>query len=247
METFEVKAELRTAEGKGNARKLRAAGKTPGIVYGAGEECVPIAVGAHAFEQLLKHVSSGNVVLDVKLADDPGRDLKALIKEVQRDPVSAGVIHFDLQHIDMSRPVRVSVPISLQGTAIGVKEGGFLESYVRELEIECLPGDIPDHVVVDITALAKGETIHVRDLNVSNLHVFDSPDAVVVHIALKAKEEVVAPEAAAPAVAAAPVAAGKDAKAPAGKTPAAKAPAAKAPAAKAPAAKAPAGKAPGKK
>lgn len=203
METIELTAHTREAVGKGGARKLRRDGKTPGILYGRHEN-VPVAVDSKAFELLLRHISSGNVVLDVKIPGRESEEIKALIKEVQRNPVDESIVHFDLEHISMTQRVHVEVPVRLTGTSVGVKAGGILEHLVRELEIECVAANIPREVVVDITELDRGQGIHVRDLDLTDVHVKNSPDQVIVAVVAKAKEEVEIAAEAVPAEGAAP-------------------------------------------
>jgi large subunit ribosomal protein L25 len=202
MATVELGAVSRQAGGKGGARQLRAQGRIPAVVYGSGEENISVSLHEASFVQMLRHISSGNAILDLKVEGGPAGPLKVLIKDVQRDPATERILHVDLQHVSMTQKVRVHVPIQVQGTAVGVKEGGILEHLLREIDIECLPGEIPEKIEVDVTSLDRGSSIHVRDLPIgSNLHVHDSPERVVVTVVGKTKEEEPAP-AAAPAEAA---------------------------------------------
>lgn len=189
MNTVELQATIREVKGKGGARKLRATGRIPGILYGH-EGNTPVAVDGKSFELMLRDVSSGNTILDVRLQGREGAEIKALIKEVQRDPRSEHVVHFDLEHISMTQMVRVQVPVHLKGTSPGVKIGGILEFVMRELDVECLASDIPDEISVDISALAIGDSVHVRDLSLGTLTVHTPAEQVLVAIAQKAKEEV---------------------------------------------------------
>ncbi len=197
MATTELLAEIREVGGKGHARQLRMKGRIPGIVYGAGEENVAIAVDAAAFHLMLRHISSGNAILDLKVKGRP--DTKVLIKEVQRNPMDQKILHVDLEHISMTRKVRVHIPILLTGTPEGVKEGGILEHLLREVEIECLPTEIPERIELDVSHLIRGQSIHVRDLPLADLHVHDALERVVATVVGKMKEEEPAPAAAAEA------------------------------------------------
>ena len=198
MGAVQISAEVRVAGNKGHARRLRMEKKIPAILYGAGEESVPVALHGHTFEQMLRHISSGSQILELTIAGRPGAPVPVLIKEVQRNPIDQKILHVDLQHISMTQRVRVHVPIHLEGTAAGVKEGGIVEHFLRELDIECLPREIPESIVVDIQALVRGDSIHVRDLPVPpSILVHDNADRVVVSVAGKQKEEVAAPVAAA--------------------------------------------------
>ncbi len=200
MAVVQLKAEIRQAGDKGHARRLRMENKIPAIVYGAGEESIPVALNEPAFVQMLRHISSGNQIFELAVAGRSGPSYQVLIKDVQRNPVDGRILHVDLQHISMTHKVRVHVPVHLEGVPAGVKEGGVLEHFLRELDLECLPGDIPEHVVVDVTDLVRGQALHVRDLKLpASVHVHDSSDRVVVTVAGKQKEEVEAAPAAAPA------------------------------------------------
>ncbi len=193
MGAVQITAEMREAGKKGHARRLRMEKKIPAVLYGAGEESVPVALHGHTFEQMLRHISSGSEILELTISGRSGAPVPVLIKDVQRNPIDQAILHVDLQHISMTQRVRVHVPIHLQGTAVGAKEGGIVEHLLRELDIECLPGDIPKGFTVDIQALERGDSIHVRDLEVSpSIHVHDSADRVIVTVAGKQKEEVVA-------------------------------------------------------
>jgi large subunit ribosomal protein L25 len=190
MGTVQVRAELREVGNKGHARRLRMAGKIPAIVYGEKEDNIPIALDGPSFEHMLRRISSGNQILDLLVTGRAGTETKVLIKEVQRNPIDQRVLHVDLQHISMTHKVRVRVPIRVTGMAIGVKEGGILEHLEREVEIECLPSEILPEVVLDVSALIRGESLHVRDLPIpSHIHVHESPERVVVTVAGKIKEE----------------------------------------------------------
>jgi large subunit ribosomal protein L25 len=205
MATVQVNAEMRQAGRKGLARQLRMKERIPAIVYGEGEDSVPIALPGPAFEQMLRRISSGNQILELHIEGRAAAPYQVLIKEVQRNPIDQKILHVDLQHISMTNKVRVHVPIHVTGTAAGVKEGGVLEHFLRELDVECLPADIPAQIAVDVTELTRGDAVHVRDLVVpASVHVHDSADRVVVMVAGKMKEEpVAAAEAVEPVAAAA--------------------------------------------
>lgn len=210
MAAIQVKAVLRDSGTKGHARRLRANGRIPGILYGGGEESVAIALDSVSFEKMLRHTSAGNQILDLKVEGLKQEDLKVLIKEVQRSPIDSKVLHVDLQHVSMTHKVRVRVPVHLTGTAIGVKEGGVVEHFLREIDVECFPAEIPEGITLDVSHLDRGDSIHVSDLPLPNVHILDNPERVVVAVAGKAKEEEVAPAPAAEAAAATPAAEEKD-------------------------------------
>lgn len=194
MATVELNAMTREAGTKGDARRLRADGNIPAIVYGTGNENRQVALEAHGFENLLRHISSGNQILDLHVDGQKSAD-KVLIKEVQRHPVSQKILHVDLQRIDMTKKVKVHIPVHLHGNPIGVKEGGILEHLLREVLVECLPSEIPAEISLDVSELVRGHSIHVRDLQMPQVHIFDSPDTVIVTVVAKAKEVVPEPAA----------------------------------------------------
>jgi len=212
MASVQVTAESRQAGHKGHARQLRMRGMIPAIVYGEGKEGVPVSLNGPAFEQMLRRISSGNQILDLSISGSDAAPYQVLIKDVQRNPSDQKIIHVDLQQISMSHRVRVHVPIQVYGTAAGVKEGGILEHLLRELDVECLPGDIPEVIRLDVSALARSQSIHVRDIQLpESVHVHEAPDRVVATVAGKQKEEE-APVVAAAETTETPAAPGKDAK-----------------------------------
>ncbi|MDM7915086.1 MAG: 50S ribosomal protein L25 [Candidatus Eisenbacteria bacterium] len=201
METVELHGELRSGTGKGSARRTRMAGRTPGVIYGAGEQAIPITLLESDLTRVLRQHRGGTVVLDLKIAGIQDRDLTAIIKEVQREPVSRRVLHIDLQHVSLTQLVHVSVPVHLTGTAAGVKEGGILEQLIRDLEISCEAGRIPEKIDLDVTALVKGHSLHVSDLplpeGVTSLTPADRVVATIITKAVEVAEAAAAPEAAA--------------------------------------------------
>lgn len=202
MHAVEINGELRTVEGKGGARRVRADGRVPGVLYGAGERSVPISLDYREFEGIMRKHGSETFVLDLKLPGRETEDLKAIIKELQRDPVSSRILHVDLQHVSLTQLVHVPVPLHMVGTPVGVKEGGLLEIACRDIEVECQAGQIPERIDVDVTNLSKGHSIHVRDLPLAaGVTVLTPGERVVATIVTKAAEpvEAPAPEAAAPA------------------------------------------------
>jgi large subunit ribosomal protein L25 len=155
-------AEVRDATGKGAARKLRAAGRIPAVVYGRGTESRAISVDPSALQRLLQSGGAGMNTL-IELSVD-GTTRTVLVKELQRDPVRGRPLHTDFYLVQLDQKVEVSVPIHLVGKAPGVELGGILDHPLREIELECLPRAIPESVDVDVSALQVGDSIHVRDL-----------------------------------------------------------------------------------
>lgn len=192
-------AEPRTGTGKGVARKLRAAGRIPGVVYGPGKQPTPVVLDPRALERVLHGSGSGmNTLIDL---DVSGLHRTVLVKELQRDPVRGAWLHADLYEVDLEKPIRVEVPLHFVGKAKGIEFGGILDHAVRELEIECLPRAIPDHIEVDVEPLEIGQSLHVRDLTLpAGVTLLSDPDLTVASVLLPA-----AAEEAAPAAEAAPV------------------------------------------
>ena len=180
-------------EGKFNknaARRVRVAGKIPAVVYGAGQEAVAVAVDPKVITRILHSDSGHNTIFDLNV--EGASIVKAMIVDWQNEPIKGKLLHIDLKRIAMDKAMRVSVPIVLVGIPVGVKsQGGLLEHVLREVEIECLPGDIPSHLDVDVTALELNGAIHVSDLPHSGtLKFLGAEDATVAHVvALKAEEE----------------------------------------------------------
>jgi len=160
-----LKGARRDQVGKGISRRLRQAGSIPAVYYGLGE--VPVALSLHSKElDSILHGSAGsNVIVDLQVEGDAAADRKALLREIQRHPVKGNILHVDLQHISLSERITVEVPVVLVGIPTGVKDGGgILEHLLREVEVECLPTDIPDKLTVDVSHLNIGESVHVSDL-----------------------------------------------------------------------------------
>lgn len=191
MESLEIAASTREASGKGGARQVRREGRVPGILYSK-QENLRLAVDLSSFNKLLRRASEGNALLDVKL--DSGSTLKALIKEIQRDPLTGTPLHFDFLHIEMDSKVRVTVPVHLVGSPIGVKRGGILEERIRELDLECVAANIPEYIEIDISELGPGEAIHVRDLSREGTRFLTSGELIIVQVLAKKGDETPAAE-----------------------------------------------------
>ncbi len=164
MSDITVVVEPREETGKNSNRRLRASGSIPAVVYGAGREAVPITVHEKTMREFLKEVGGENAVFLLKLGDS-AKSRHAMIRDLQINPVLRTIEHIDFQRVLMDEKVKVMVGVHLEGTPDGVKnEGGMLDFVTREVEIECLPGDIPTEFVVDITALKIGDHIEAKDV-----------------------------------------------------------------------------------
>ena len=176
MAEVTLTVEKRETKGKGPAKKLRSSGKIPAVIYGQGEESVALTLDGKAFHAVLHSHHGENVIFEVKI---PGRKtgLKAILREVQHEPVTGEILHVDFQHISMTKKITVEVPVALMGTPDGVRnKGGILEHILHELEVECLPGDIPEHIEVDVSQLDVGDSIHVSDIPVTKVKILTDPE-----------------------------------------------------------------------
>ncbi len=185
---------------KNHARRVRVEGKIPAVVYGAGQESVAVAVDPKVVTRILHSESGHNTIFDLNV--EGAAMVKAMIVDWQHEPIKGKLLHIDFKRIAMDKAMRVSVPVQLTGSPVGVRVGGgVLDQIMREVEIECLPGDIPDHLDVDVTDLELYGAIHISDLPHSGSIKFIGEDtALVAHVTL-VKEEAVADAVAAPAAA----------------------------------------------
>ena len=186
----ELTVQRRSAVGKRRVRRARHEGWVPGILYGKGTEPLTVSVNQRELGKTLHSKRGEHALLTLRLSDQEAWETPVLIKSVQHHPVDGRVLHVDFQAIVMTERLRVKVPLVLKGEPIGVKqEGGILEHFLREIEVECLPAEIPASVEFDVSALSIGATIHVRDLTPpGNAKVTSDPAGVVASIQ-KPKEE----------------------------------------------------------
>ena len=190
MKTIELNVEKRSTIGKNEARRSRADGQIPAVVYGAGKANVPISVNRKALSDLFREGAGENAIFLLKLAgSDQSRH--AMIKELQRDPVSRSPLHIDFVRVLMDVKITVKVPIEVVGIARGVKaDAGILDVVTREIEIECLPANIPAHISVDVTELGIGDAIRIAELPaLKGVTIVDNPEKVVVHVTHPTREE----------------------------------------------------------
>ncbi len=205
-----LEAVKRDGRGKNEANRLRASGKIPAVVYGsraAGKapEGVPVAVDPKAVLKILHSESGANTLINLKV---DGGQARVMVKEYQLDPVTHQLLHADFYQLAMDKAITVTVPIVLKGEPRGVKvQGGLLDFVTRDLQVQCLPTDIPEHVDVDVSELMLNQSIRLRDLAQDpKWKAINDPDTMLVHVVMPKAEEVavaVAPEAAAAAPAAA--------------------------------------------
>jgi large subunit ribosomal protein L25 len=204
LETNFLEAQPRESGNKNHARRVRRSGKIPGVVYGAGKDSLPVTVDPRQVLRILHSDTGHNTIFDLNL--DGGERTKAMIVDWQYEPIKGSLLHIDLKRIAMDKALKVSVPIFLRGEAEGVKtQGGILEQMLREVEIECLPADIPSHIDADISHLVFGTVLRVEDLPHSEkLKFLTDANQPVAHVTTVKEEVVATPEAAAVDAAAAP-------------------------------------------
>jgi len=187
--SLKIKAEKREVFGKNASRRLRKEGMVPVILYGSNEVNVPLTLEKEALFKILRSETGENTVFEVSFNSETRN---AMIKDLQQDPVSDEILHADLIQIAMDKVIRVSVPVVTVGDAVGVKtEGGFVDFITREIEVECLPQDIPEHIEIDISHLHLRQSFKVGDVNVSEgIKLITDPNSMLVHIELPTKEEI---------------------------------------------------------
>lgn len=173
-----IKATRREGAGKGAARKLRGTGKVPAILYGHGDRTEALTLDAHELDLFLHQPHGGLIRLDVE-----GRTTDVLIREIQRHPYKPEVLHVDFLQLHADEVVKLQVPVRLLGTAAGVlNDGGVLDQVIYDVEVESLPGDIPEAAEVDVSHLGLGESVRVRDLTAGKATVLADPDLPVASV-----------------------------------------------------------------
>ncbi len=191
-----IAAEPRQTRGKNEARRLRASGRTPAVVYGTGQDSVAVAVSPVEVTRILRSATGHNTIFQVQV--DTQAPEPVMITDWQLDPLKGKLLHVDLKRIDLSQHMTVKVPVHVTGEPKGVKiQGGLLEIITRDIEIDCLPDEIPEQFVVDVVELMIGQSVRASNVPLTgSMKLVSSADQVIAHVvALRAEE--VAPEAAA--------------------------------------------------
>jgi large subunit ribosomal protein L25 len=189
MPEFVVPAESRTDTGKNANRKLRSRGLIPGVLYATGKAAQPVQVSPGEIGTILKSAAGENTIFDLEIG---GKRRKVILKEFQREPLRGKLLHADFYEVALDKRLEVKVHIELEGTPVGVKlQGGIVDFVTRELELECLPADIPEKIVVDISHLELGKHLRVSDIKLSDkVKVLMEPDVVVAHVVMPRAEVV---------------------------------------------------------
>jgi large subunit ribosomal protein L25 len=201
-----VAAQPRASRGKNEARRTRKRGLIPAVVYGAFKDPVTIAVSPKSIMQIVHSSSGYNTIFNLDI--EGAENTPVMVVDHQNDPIRGTLLHADLKRIDLSKRIRVAIPIVTQGEPKGVKtQGGLLEVISRAAEVECLPDEIPEHFVIDVVELMMGQSKRFSDLELSgSMRLVSSPETVIAHIVAMRAEEVKPAAEAAPTEAAAPAA-----------------------------------------
>lgn len=191
MELIELKANIRATVGNGPARRLRQAGQIPAVLYGPKTESVLLTVNKSDLDLALKKGRSGQIILNLVVQDNGEAYTRpAMIKELQLHPVSRNYLHIDFYEIDLDRKITLGIPIVTVGSSVGVERGGVLQIIRRELEVECLPFEVPESIEIDITDLDMGDSIHVRDISLDgDVELLGEPNLTVVTVLSPKLEE----------------------------------------------------------
>ncbi len=193
MSEIKLEAIVRETRGKGGARSLRREGYVPGVLYGYKTDNLSLAVKQSDLIKILHDPKKRRMVLELVIKDNGGTSKKVIIKEIQNDIIRHLPIHVDFYALDETRKMRVEVPVTLVGESIGVKNGGILHLHIDEIEIKCLPHDIPEEVTVDVSQLDVGDAIFVKDLEAQVKYEFvEDPNQIIVSVEHPAAEVEVA-------------------------------------------------------
>jgi large subunit ribosomal protein L25 len=187
MEAIELKASIRKESGKGPARRLRAEGLVPAVLYGSGAESTMLYVNAADLIKIIRAEKGESGFIKIVIDDAGKKDERiSVLKELQTNTVTKRVVHADFYEIRMDRKLTRSVPIHIVGDAIGVEKGGDLQQFKRDVKISVLPGQMPRHIDVDVTELMIGSSIHVRDLNLGEgIEILDAGNITIVTVSAK--------------------------------------------------------------
>lgn len=187
-----MEAEVRTSIGTSNCGRLRRAGLLPAVIYGEGKKAEHVQVKAHDLDMILRHHRGSNLLVKIKIGGTETRTV--LLKDVQHHPVSGNLVHADFAAINLNVRVKVHVPLQLVGTAPGEAQGGSLEHLLHQIEVSCLPLDIPEQITVDVSKLNIGDHVFVREIPAGDgkYEILTDGDVAVANVAAPRVEEVVA-------------------------------------------------------
>jgi large subunit ribosomal protein L25 len=181
-----IKAALREGRGKEAARRLRKEGKIPAVLYGHGFDAVSLAMGSKEFSALLRRESGIHGLVELRLEGKKGGKYTAVVKEIQRHPLRNTILHVDFQKVKETERIHAEVPLRYVGEPVGVRLGGILQHFLYDVRVECLPGDLPEFIEVDISKMKLGQSLKVADLpRLERVSYMNSPDEVLVSIITK--------------------------------------------------------------
>jgi large subunit ribosomal protein L25 len=194
MQQKQMNIELRTKTGTGVSRRLRMADMVPGVVYGKGLDPVTVSIKVRDLRDAISGAGGQNNLITLVGGGSLDQNI-AIVADIQRDPIKRTFKHVDLHRINPNEKLRITVPVVLEGTAIGVKEGGLLDLAHHELHIECLPGNIPDCITIDVSDLKVAHSIHVGEIPLpEGITILDQPKIPIVSVLGRVKEEAPAAE-----------------------------------------------------
>ena len=190
MQRVDLSVELRETSGKGVARQIRRNGRIPAVLYGEGKS-TSLTLNPSDLNKIIQSESGENALINLEIAGSGSKSkATAILRDFQRDPITSHILHADFFEISMNKTIRLKVSLAMVGDPPGVKEGGVLQHNLRELEIDCLPSAIPDHIQVDISHLQIGEIIHIRELSIpEGIKVLQDANAAVVSVAAPISED----------------------------------------------------------
>lgn len=191
MSEISIKAKKRALSTKGAVNKLRKSGEVPGIFYAKGIEPIPISVPELALNPLV--YTSETHIVNLEIENEETK--KSILKGIQFDPVTDKIVHFDLMGISSDQQIEIEVPITLEGQAKGLKEGGIIQQSMHKLTVSCLPADIPEHITINISNLGIGDSVHVKDLAMDKIKFLHNDDVIVVSVAMPRAQVEAAPTA----------------------------------------------------
>jgi large subunit ribosomal protein L25 len=190
MKQVVLPAQKREKVGKEICKKLRKQGKIPAIIYGPGIDPLPIAVNFNEFEKVYNRYKGETVLYLLEVANGETQKYQCILKELQRDPVTDRVIHLDFYAVSTENAIEIEVPIEFVGRPVGLTKGGILEIFMHKLTVECIPTAIPDKIVVDISHLDLGDSLHVRDIKVpEGVKIKDRPEETVCTVVAEEEEK----------------------------------------------------------
>jgi large subunit ribosomal protein L25 len=191
LELIELNAAIKTDTGKGQARVLRGAGRLPAVLYGPNTKPIMLSVSLKELQDALKGSSSSQALLSISVEGEKSGPRTAMIKEMQLSPVSREALHVDFYEVDMKQKLNVMVPVTTTGQAAGIEMGGMLQLIRRELEVLCLPGNIPESIKIDITELNIGDSVHVGDIKLEeDVEIpYDNDFTILTILSAKMEEE----------------------------------------------------------